>query len=526
MNKPIQILTASDDHTYELNDIELSKLLLREDVKDLKVVVVSVAGAFRKGKSFVLDFFLRYMRANGSDEWLGDEDTPLQGFSWKGGCERDTTGILVWNEVFKVKTKSGEEVAVIFMDTQGAFDSQSTVKDCATIFALSTMTSSIQVYNLSQNIQEDDLQHLQLFTEYGRLAGEDGSYHGSPFQKLLFLVRDWSYPYDASYGLAGGNMILNRRLEISERQHSELQQLRKHIRSCFSKIDCFLLPHPGLKVATSPSFDGRNKDIESEFKTQLRELVPSILSPANLVKKQINGKDVTCRELLEYIRAYVKIFGGNELPEPKSMLEATAEANNLAAVATARDLYNGSMEKLCGGDQPYISPKELEALHLRLKDKARENFEGTRKMGGDAFCKKYLDKLLAELDEIFVNFQKHNESKNIFAAARTPACLFSVVIFCYIISGIFGFSGIYFLANLFNVLLGVVLMALVGWIWIQYSGELRELGHMIDLFANVLWVHVLKPVYKKAMKDRLAPSFTEAPSDIINGGSSIKKKTN
>lgn len=31
------------------------------------------------------------------------------------------------------------------MDTQGAFDSQSTVKDCATIFALSTMTSSIQV---------------------------------------------------------------------------------------------------------------------------------------------------------------------------------------------------------------------------------------------------------------------------------------------------------------------------------------------------------------------------------------------
>lgn len=34
------------------------------------------------------------------------------------------------------------------MDTQGAFDYQSTVKDCATIFALSTMTSSIQVTDL------------------------------------------------------------------------------------------------------------------------------------------------------------------------------------------------------------------------------------------------------------------------------------------------------------------------------------------------------------------------------------------
>lgn len=56
------------------------------------------------------------------------------------------------------------------MDTQGAFDSQSTVKDCATVFALSTMTSSVQVYNISQNIQEDDLQHLQviliIYTHY------------------------------------------------------------------------------------------------------------------------------------------------------------------------------------------------------------------------------------------------------------------------------------------------------------------------------------------------------------------------
>lgn len=38
-----------------------------------------------------------------------------------------------------------QQIAVLLMDTQGSFDSSSTVKDCATIFALSTMTSSIQV---------------------------------------------------------------------------------------------------------------------------------------------------------------------------------------------------------------------------------------------------------------------------------------------------------------------------------------------------------------------------------------------
>ncbi len=99
---------------------------------------------------------------------------------------------------------------------QGAFDSQSTVRDCATIFALSTMTSSVQIYNLSQNIQEDDLQHLQLFTEYGRLALEDCG--DTPFQKLQFLVRDWSYPYEATYGSKGGQDILERRLEVAPAQ--------------------------------------------------------------------------------------------------------------------------------------------------------------------------------------------------------------------------------------------------------------------------------------------------------------------
>jgi len=51
---------------------------------------------------------------------------------------------------------------VLLMDTQGAFDSMSTVKDCATVFALSTLLSSVQVYNLMSNVQEDDLQHLQV----------------------------------------------------------------------------------------------------------------------------------------------------------------------------------------------------------------------------------------------------------------------------------------------------------------------------------------------------------------------------
>jgi len=59
----VQIVLSDEEHTFELDEIALEKVLLREDIKDLPVAVVSVAGAFRKGKSFLLDFFIRYLRA-------------------------------------------------------------------------------------------------------------------------------------------------------------------------------------------------------------------------------------------------------------------------------------------------------------------------------------------------------------------------------------------------------------------------------------------------------------------------------
>ena len=139
-----------------------------------------------KENLFFLTFFLRYQVRKGSSGWLEDLNAPLEGFPWRGGSERDTTGILLWSEPFLVQTSNGE-VAVILMDTQGAFDSQSTVRDCATVFALSMMVSSVQVYNLSQNIQENDLQYIQLFTEYGRLALEANDNSAKLFQIVIIL---------------------------------------------------------------------------------------------------------------------------------------------------------------------------------------------------------------------------------------------------------------------------------------------------------------------------------------------------
>jgi len=496
---PIQIVKLDDDasdHSFYLDEDALTEIMEDVRIRDKPLCIVSVAGAFRRGKSFLLDFLLRFLSNGGKDDWLGSEDNvPLTGFHWRGGADRDTTGILMWSKVFEVKLPCGKDVAVVLMDTQGAFDSNSTVRDCATIFALSAMLSSVLVYNLTSNIQEDDLQHLQLFTEYGRLAIEDSG--ETPFQKLMFLIRDWSYPYEHDFGLEGGREILDRRLKVSDKQHPELQALRKHIAACFGQMECYLMPHPGLKVATDPRFDGKLIDIEAAFKDHLNTFVPFLLSPSKIQVKKISGNEVKCKELVGFFKAYIDIFKGDEMPEPKSMLEATSEANNLASLSEAKETYMRGMDEVCGAERPYINEHVLEIEHLRIHDEALEVFNGRRKMGGEEFSTKYREKLESEITESFENLKLINENKNIFKAANTPITLTTVAMIFYVASQILGLIGLYPFANVLNIAMMTTFCLLLTWSYCRYTGNWSEIGATIDSMSETVWDSAIQPGFSQ-----------------------------
>lgn len=65
--RPIEIVTTNDDNMLSLRKNNLKKILMQDEIKDRSVVVVSVAGAFRSGKSFLLNIFLRYLYAQVSN---------------------------------------------------------------------------------------------------------------------------------------------------------------------------------------------------------------------------------------------------------------------------------------------------------------------------------------------------------------------------------------------------------------------------------------------------------------------------
>lgn len=250
--------------------------------------------------------------------WIGEGGSSGEqhGFKSRGGRKPETTGIWMWSEVFTYDRDDGEKLAIILLDTQGIFDNSSSMQYCTATFAISMMLASVQCYNVAQNIQEDDLQHLELFTEYGRLAQQQSN--ETPFQKLLFIVRDWEYVEEIPYGYA--KELIDDILLEDEDQPDEMHGLRARIKSSFDHINAFVLPHPGKSVSQAKDFNGDLKLVEPEFVECLKDLVPSLFAPENLIPKKIGGQKVQAQYLVAYIRAYVDLFNGKELPEPRSVL--------------------------------------------------------------------------------------------------------------------------------------------------------------------------------------------------------------
>lgn len=62
--KSINVLKFGEGNKVIIDGPELDKMFLHPDVKNRKVVVFSIIGAFRRGKSFFLDYCLRFLYAN------------------------------------------------------------------------------------------------------------------------------------------------------------------------------------------------------------------------------------------------------------------------------------------------------------------------------------------------------------------------------------------------------------------------------------------------------------------------------
>jgi Guanylate-binding protein, N-terminal domain len=145
-----------------------------------QVAIVSVTGDYGTGKSFLLTLFMRYLRylhsppeygrwqnllvqarkqaltllelfrqANELPDWLqcGGALKPSEGFLWDNTDATTTEGMWMCAHPFRLGTaEDSEDITVLLVDTAGLHATGSNQNMLNTIFGLSTLISSHQIY--------------------------------------------------------------------------------------------------------------------------------------------------------------------------------------------------------------------------------------------------------------------------------------------------------------------------------------------------------------------------------------------
>jgi atlastin len=453
--EPLQIVSigsADDKFAFTFHEDKLNSIM-QKIPPGWKVAVVSVVGAFRTGKSFLLSWFLTYLHHlttvnNNTNDKTKDDEAELvdeddndnkkkwfesiesignKGFHWRGGKERNTTGIWMWSQPHFLRNGEGETIAVLLVDSQGMFDNETTMSLTTSIFGLSTLLSSYQIYNVDKRIQEDNLQQLALFSEYARLAVEADTTQlerildEKPFQTMEFLVRDWQhFEEEEDYDQMEKEMSDYLEQVISEREAKDLQETREQIMACFHKITCFGLSHPGLDVPKK-TFHGEVAKIDNVFLNLLDRYCQRVFSVDNLKPKIIHGREVTAVELGSYIKAYAEMFAnGASFPEASTMLEATATANNTNAVNMAIAQYKDYMNRISGPKcNNYLRPSELQDDHRQLVKRSLALFDSMATFGSKRAIGGSRQTVIDQLNDEFEIYASLNAGRNPLAGLET-----------------------------------------------------------------------------------------------------------
>ncbi|XP_077967346.1 atlastin-1-like isoform X2 [Styela clava] len=401
------ITRATADGNMRIDHDALRRILMRKEIGDRPIAIISIAGRMRSGKSFLLNFILRYLRNKGweNDKWIDEEHSTLKfGIPFMYGTTRHTTGIRLWDEVFYVPMDNGKEVAVLLMDTQGLYDQQTTTNNNTAFLTLSTLASSVQIFNCKETIDTQNMSYLKTCVDFATKTATEASGSYFKLQTLIFLVRDHEIDDDYKYGFKEGQKFLQKLLESTGGGDEQIV-IRDVIKSSYEKVRCFFMPHPGL-VVRKKCFAGTNAELEADFKTYVKVFVEELIGPKNLQIKMTKGKAVTARDVLNMITACDNIFANN-LYGAEAIMEANIKAHYSSAYEEAILLYDKGIKEHSRTVQ-IIDDIPLFKYHEQEKVKALGLYKMAEKMGNGQCEVEYEEHLRLKCEQHFDTITSRN----------------------------------------------------------------------------------------------------------------------
>uniref|UniRef100_A0A8C2DSX2 Guanylate binding protein 1 n=1 Tax=Cyprinus carpio TaxID=7962 RepID=A0A8C2DSX2_CYPCA len=360
---------------------ENGKLRVRKEAKDIldgitePVVVVSVVGLYRTGKSYLMN------RLAGQQS----------GFALGSTIESKTKGIWMW--CVPHPNKKGH--TLVLLDTEGLGDvAKGDSKNDGWIFCLAVLLSSTLVYNSRGTIDNtavEKLHYVVELTEQIKIRsteapdeeeGEDSEFVRF-FPSFIWVVRDFTLELEIEGKKVTDNdyleFALNLRKGVSKKTR-DYNLPRECIRRYFPSRKCFVFPFPVTSQEDMTRLEIlQDQDLAQQFLEVTGHFCDHMFVNSD-VKRLKGGHIVTGQLLGHLVEIYVETISSGEVPCLENAVVVLANLENQTAVQEALKVYQTGMEE--------------EAVSMCYTDLLEEN-----KMTSERKCRDLLKNLSSDMNK-------------------------------------------------------------------------------------------------------------------------------
>jgi len=319
-----------------------------------------------------------------------------------------TEGIRIFNRPF-VLPYQGRKVAVLLMDTQGAWDGRMTKEQNAAIFGLTALLASRLIVNTQNMLSDDKIDAIDFFTTFAQNAVTglvtDGT---APFGHLEFLIRDWAW-FESGWDIKQCKGMMEEHLSgLMNPDVEGRKETSDRLKAIFHSMSCSGLPHPGLGV-TRPQFQGEFKDISNDFFQALDEFTRSFFNVDEFPRPSAPlGNEISPATFANTIQNFAQAFTDN-----KGSAIYLREAFVKVELFKTRDLIVDHFKKMLGALAPegsVVDPDRIDEAEGKMKDLIKNFVAKIKpfKMDDEA---KHVAELEATLSELLVRRRQQNAAE-------------------------------------------------------------------------------------------------------------------
>ncbi|XP_055342674.1 atlastin-3-like isoform X2 [Paramacrobiotus metropolitanus] len=369
----IHVAVQNGQGKLQLKDTaQLLNELRHPELQNVRVSTVGIVGKYRDGKSTLLNVMHRFLLqlvagvlAPSVSTYLYESEEHANRFITSNKVKGCTQGIWITKKPYLVQGHDGIKHAIFLLDTQGLFDTQADPQMDSSLFLLTSMLSSVTVFNVMRNFGRDQ---IDLLTQFSRLGSklQSNLCTGSEkvFQDLIILMRD-TLRGDFVHGWNDGDAYL--KCNLKSPKHTDAHG---DVINVYSSVRAFLLPI----ISDSAESEGFRLS-ESAVKTDFKNTVPSLLDTIFLKWRrrfQYKRRELTCSELADHLEHVFGLFRSGSVPQAKGILQVMEQYEVEKAEREAHKHYSEKIRSLTGGK--IIEEPFLLAMHQLIKDESQTIF--------------------------------------------------------------------------------------------------------------------------------------------------------